>query len=71
MPVAEHNLTALDDLLPLTLLLISFFSLLCYAGVLLLLSLDQRGQGLDSLGSSCAYTESTIQAYTVSSKNKE
>ena len=40
---------------PTLLLLSSSFSLLCYTGVLLLLSQDRMGQGLDSLDSFYAY----------------
>jgi len=48
--------------LPLLLMLSSSFLLLCLTGVQLLLSQDQMEQGLDSLGSSCAYKANTTEA---------
>jgi len=60
--VAGRNPEAPYCPLPWMLLLSSFFLLLCFAGVLLLLSQARAGQGLDSLGSSCAYKANTTQA---------
>jgi len=62
MLVVKHSPEALFGPLPLPLLLTSSFLLLRLAGVRLLLSQDQMGQGLDSLGTSCAYKANTTEA---------
>jgi len=62
MLMAKRSLVALYGPLSLPLLLFSSFLLLRLIGVRLLLSQDQMGQGLDSLGSSCAYKANIDQA---------